>query len=71
VQGTAGGLASKRDTGRPEPVARIVVLDGGALNPGDLSWEPLRELGECVIHERTPPAEVLSRAAGAPVLLTN
>lgn len=24
---------------------KIVILDGYTLNPGDLSWEPLKELG--------------------------
>jgi len=50
---------------------RIVVLDGYTLNPGDLSWEGLRALGECVIHDRTAPEQVLARAAGAEILLTN
>ena len=50
---------------------RIVVLDGYTVNPGDLSWSSLERLGECAIYDRTPPAEVLPRAAGAQVLLTN
>ncbi len=50
---------------------RIVVLDGHTLNPGDLSWDALRALGECVIYERTPPARVLARAAEAEIILTN
>jgi glycerate dehydrogenase len=50
---------------------RIVVLDGYTLNPGDLDWSPLKALGECVIHDRTAPEQVLARAAGAEVLLTN
>jgi glycerate dehydrogenase len=50
---------------------KIVILDGHAANPGDLDWEPLRALGECVIHERTAPTEVVERAAGATVVLTN
>jgi glycerate dehydrogenase len=50
---------------------KIVVLDGFTLNPGDLSWDQLRELGECEIHERTPPHEVVGRAAEAEVILTN
>ncbi len=49
----------------------IVVLDGHTLNPGDLNWTPLHALGNCVIHERTPTAELLARAAAADVLLTN
>jgi glycerate dehydrogenase len=50
---------------------RIVVLDGKTLNPGDLGWEALEQLGTCVIHDRTPPELVVERAAGAQILLTN
>ena len=49
----------------------IVVLDGFTLNPGDLSWEELKSLGPCTVHDRTPPAELPRRAADAGVLLTN
>lgn len=49
----------------------IVVLDGYTLNPGDLSWNELQSLGACAIYDRTPPAEVVRRAAGAGVVLTN
>ena len=50
---------------------KIVVLDGYALNPGDLSWEGIRKMGEVEIYERTPEAKILERAKGAEVLLTN
>jgi len=50
---------------------RIVVLDGFTLNPGDLSWNELKSLGDCEIHDRTPPAEVVKRAADAEIVLTN
>lgn len=49
----------------------ICVLDGLAANPGDLSWEALHKLGECTVYDRTTPDELLQRAAGADVLLTN
>lgn len=49
----------------------IVVLDGYTLNPGDLSWEPLKKLGGCVIHPRIPHDQVVSTAADADILLTN
>ncbi len=49
----------------------ILVLDGFTLNPGDLTWAELQSLGECAIHDRTPPAEVLARAAEAEIVLTN
>ena len=50
---------------------RIVVLDGYAANPGDLRWDELQSMGECVIYDRTAPAEVLDRSSGAEILLTN
>lgn len=50
---------------------KIVVLDGWAGNPGDLSWEPLERLGDCTIYDRTSPDEVIERAREAEVVLTN
>lgn len=50
---------------------KIVVLDGYTLNPGDLSWDALKALGDVEIYERSNPAEVLERATGADILLTN
>lgn len=50
---------------------KIVVLDGYALNPGDLSWKGFQELGECTIYDRTPPALIIERARGAAIAITN
>jgi len=50
---------------------KIVVLDGYTLNPGDLDWSGLKALGQCHIFDRTAPEEVVSRAQGARVVLTN
>jgi glycerate dehydrogenase len=50
---------------------KIVVLDGHCLNPGDNSWKDVEQLGEVVVHPRTPAHEVPSRSVGATVLLTN
>jgi glycerate dehydrogenase len=52
-------------------VMKIVILDGHAANPGDLSWDEFTRLGECKIYERTLEAEVVDRARDAEVLLTN
>lgn len=49
----------------------IVVLDGFTLNPGDLSWAPLAQLGTLTVYERTAPDLVLERARPADVLLLN
>ena len=50
---------------------KIVVLDGYCLNPGDLSWEEMASLGDLRVYDRTSPAELLNRAEGAEVLITN
>jgi glycerate dehydrogenase len=50
---------------------KLVILDGYTLNPGDLSWDELRILATCEIHDRTPEAAIVARAAGAEVVLTN
>ena len=50
---------------------KIVVLDGYALNPGDLSWDGLNALGDCVVYERTPVDQIVERASGAWAVLTN
>lgn len=50
---------------------KIVILDGYTTNPGDVSWEPLARLGELAVFDRTPPAEVVARAAGAEAVFTN
>lgn len=50
---------------------KIVVLDGYTLNPGDLNWQPLLDLGTGQIYERTPPTETVTRAKGAEIVLTN
>ena len=52
-------------------MTRIAVLDGYALNPGDLTWDELRTLGHTEVHDRTPEAEVPARARGAQVILVN
>jgi glycerate dehydrogenase len=49
----------------------IVVLDGYTLNPGDLSWNALEQLGSCTVHDRNSPTEVLSRSSNAEIILTN
>lgn len=50
---------------------RIVVLDGQTLNPGDNPWTSIGALGELTVYDRTPPALIAERAAGAEIVLTN
>lgn len=50
---------------------KTVVLDSFALNPGDLSWDGLKELTECEIYDRTPADKVIQRCEGADIVITN
>jgi glycerate dehydrogenase len=50
---------------------KIVILDGYTLNPGDLSWEGIKNLGECTIYERTPYELTIERAKTADAIFTN
>jgi glycerate dehydrogenase len=51
-------------------LTKIVVLDGQALNPGDLSWEALRTIGELQVFDRTPDDQIVARAQEAEIVLT-
>lgn len=53
---------------------KIVVLDGYAVNPGDLSWQGFEKLGPVKIYDRTPVSnldEIHRRIDGAEIVLTN
>ena len=47
---------------------RIVILDGHAANPGDLSWEALKEFGELTIYDRTDKEDTIARAKDADIV---
>jgi len=49
----------------------IVILDGYTINPGDNPWSLVEALGNCVIHDRTPPELKLERARDADIILTS
>ena len=49
----------------------IVILDGGVLNPGDLSWDGFRSLGSTTVYDATAPQDVVSRIADAEIVITN
>jgi glycerate dehydrogenase len=50
---------------------KIVVLDGSALNPGDLSWDALRAIGTLEVFDRTGEDLVVERAKDVEIVLTN
>ncbi|HZK09748.1 MAG TPA: D-2-hydroxyacid dehydrogenase [Clostridia bacterium] len=50
---------------------KLVVLDGHALNPGDLSWDELRKFGQLTVYPRTKKEDVKKRIADASIVFTN
>lgn len=50
---------------------RIVILDGYAANPGDLSWGHIEELGELDIYDNSRPDQIIERAQDADYIITN
>lgn len=52
-------------------MARIVVLDSFTFNPGDNPWTEVAALGELHAFDRSLPDEIVPRALGADIVLTN
>lgn len=50
---------------------KIVILDSYSINPGDLSWDPLKAFGNLYIYDRTSPEEVLERVTDADVIFVS
>lgn len=52
---------------------KIVVLDGYALNPGDLSWGNLNAFGDLTVLDRTPyePEEIVRAIGDAKIIFSN
>lgn len=50
---------------------KIVVLDGYTLNPGDINWEKMKDLGEFDLYDRTDKEDILTRAKDAEIIITN
>lgn len=50
---------------------KIVILDGFTTNPGDLSWDWLREYGELTVYDRTKKEEIIPRCKDAEIVITN
>lgn len=53
---------------------KIVILEGYTVNPGDLSWEALKEFGEVTVYNRTSltdEQESIDRIGDAEIVFTN
>ncbi|MDR1638945.1 MAG: D-2-hydroxyacid dehydrogenase [Clostridiales bacterium] len=51
--------------------AKIVVLDGYTLNPGDISWAEFEKLGSLIVYDRTEASQIAERIGDAEIVLTN
>lgn len=52
---------------------KIVVLDGYTLNPGDLTWDGIKNFGEFTVYDRTDfaPEKVIEAIGDAEIIFTN
>jgi glycerate dehydrogenase len=50
---------------------KIVVLDGYAENPGDLTWSALEKLGNLVVYDRTEETKIVERIKDAEIVIVN
>ena len=49
----------------------IVVLDGAALDPGDLGWQGLEQVGSVTRYDYTPENLIVPRIGQAEIVITN
>ncbi len=50
---------------------KITILDGNALNPGDLDWTPIKKFGDLTVYPRTQQEEVADRIGDSEAILLN
>ncbi|MDD6146895.1 MAG: D-2-hydroxyacid dehydrogenase [Oscillospiraceae bacterium] len=51
---------------------KLIILDGFAENPGDLSWDWLKnDVDDYRVYDITPKEKIVERCAGADIVVTN
>lgn len=50
---------------------KIVILESKAVNPGDLSWDPIKSFGDVTLYDRTPADLAAERIGDAEIILIN
>lgn len=50
---------------------KIVILDGHAVNPGDLSWDCFEKFGDVTVYESTEYSQAAQRIGDAEIVMTN
>ena len=49
----------------------IVILDGSAANPGDITWGGIGDIGNLTVYDFTRPEDLIERAKDAEICITN
>lgn len=50
---------------------KIVILEGNAVNPGDLSWDALKHFGDMTVYGDTPVESAVEQIGDAEIVLIN
>ena len=50
---------------------KLTILDGRAVNPGDLPWDFLKKYADITVYERTSPEQVIERICNSDAILIN
>ena len=50
---------------------KIVILDAYSSNPGDLSWDCIKALGELTVYDRSKKDQIVERIGDADIVITN
>lgn len=50
---------------------KITILDGHALNPGDVSWDIFKQFGDLTIYDRTPDSQIVERIGNSDIVFLN
>lgn len=50
---------------------KIVYLDSGIINPGDISWEKIESIGEFINYKKTPELQIIERIGNADAIFVD
>ena len=50
---------------------KLTILDGHAVNPGDLPWDFLKKYADITVYERTPQDQVIERIGNSDAIFLN
>lgn len=50
---------------------KITILDGHALNPGDVSWDIFKKFGDLTIYDRTSDSQIIERIGDSEIVFLN